>query len=228
MNKKWFVVIFIILALVDVVVGFSVRKKYVDIQPRSLSEKVEDESVFVLVTSSFKGINNEKFSLEKIIKDSDVIVKGTALRDRIYADQTILTAFNVTKVYKGDITNSKIYVFEPSYFLLNKRDKSFRAWWGYNLMKPGHEYILFLKKWKYTNFVRYNPYYRGKDIYIFTHNSAIDKFELNKSSVTKVINPEDSVKYGQVKDYEVFVYNKDELTEYYQLKEKVLNWISQN
>ncbi|BCS81817.1 hypothetical protein [Anaerocellum diazotrophicum] len=227
MNRKWFVVIFVILAL-DMVVGFLVKKSFINIETQTISENIKDQCVF-LNGGSFKGCNNENFSLlEKIIRDSEVIVKGTALSDRIYVKGSILTAFNVIKIYKGGIKNSKIYIFEPSYFNLGKYNNFF-AYYGYNLMKPGHKYILFLKKWKYTNFVRYNPYYRGKEIYIFTHNSAIDKFEINKSNITKVINFEDDIiRYGQVKDYEVFVYNKNELTEYYQLKENVLNWISQN
>ncbi|ACM59797.1 hypothetical protein B0S90_0964 [Caldicellulosiruptor bescii] len=227
MNRKWFVVIFVILAL-DIVVSFIVKKSFINTETQSVSENIVDQCVF-LNGGSFKGCNNENFSLEKIIRDSEVIVKGTALSDRIYLKGSVLTAFNVIKAYKGEITNSKIYIFEPSYFNLGKYNNYF-AYCGYNLMKPGHNYILFLKKWKYTNFVRYNPYYRGKEIYVFAHNSAVDKFEINKSNTTKVINLEGNIliKYGQVKNYEVFVYNKNELTEYYQLKDKVLNWISQN
>jgi len=220
-------VIFVILAL-DIVVSFIVKKSFINTETQSVSENIVDQCVF-LNGGSFKGCNNENFSLEKIIRDSEVIVKGTALSDRIYLKGSVLTAFNVIKAYKGEITNSKIYIFEPSYFNLGKYNNYF-AYCGYNLMKPGHNYILFLKKWKYTNFVRYNPYYRGKEIYVFAHNSAVDKFEINKSNTTKVINLEGNIliKYGQVKNYEVFVYNKNELTEYYQLKDKVLNWISQN
>lgn len=219
--------IFVILAL-DIVVSFIVKKSFINTETQSVSENIVDQCVF-LNGGSFKGCNNENFSLEKIIRDSEVIVKGTALSDRIYLKGSVLTAFNVIKAYKGEITNSKIYIFEPSYFNLGKYNNYF-AYCGYNLMKPGHNYILFLKKWKYTNFVRYNPYYRGKEIYVFAHNSAVDKFEINKSNTTKVINLEGNIliKYGQVKNYEVFVYNKNELTEYYQLKDKVLNWISQN
>lgn len=207
---------------------FYCKKSFINTETQSVSENIVDQCVF-LNGGSFKGCNNENFSLEKIIRDSEVIVKGTALSDRIYLKGSVLTAFNVIKAYKGEITNSKIYIFEPSYFNLGKYNNYF-AYCGYNLMKPGHNYILFLKKWKYTNFVRYNPYYRGKEIYVFAHNSAVDKFEINKSNTTKVINLEGNIliKYGQVKNYEVFVYNKNELTEYYQLKDKVLNWISQN
>ncbi|ADQ46795.1 hypothetical protein Calkro_1951 [Caldicellulosiruptor kronotskyensis 2002] len=227
MNKKWFVVIFIILAL-DIVIGFLVKKSFINTEIQSVSENIVDQCIF-LNGGSFKGCNNENFSLEKIIRDSEVIVKGTALSDRIYLKGSVLTAFNVIKAYKGDTKNLKIYIFEPSYLNLGKYNNYF-AYCGYNLMKPGHNYILFLKKWKYTNFVRYNPYYRGKEIYVFAHNSAVDKFEINKSNTTKVINLEGDklIKYGQVKDYEVFVYNKNELTEYYLLKDKILNWISQN
>lgn len=92
-------------------------------------------------------------------------------------------------------------------------------------MKTGGEYLLFLKKWQYTNFVRYNPYYRNKDLYVFTHNNALDKFEIKKALFSKMVNSDVGLKYGQVKDYEFFAYSKEELGKYNQLKEKVLKWI---
>lgn len=224
MSKKCVVIILVILT-VDLVVSFLVRKSFVD--PQTIAESEKDKCIF-LNGGSFKGWDNESFSLEKIIKDSDVIVKGIALSERIYLKDSVLTAFNIIKVYKGKVENSKIYIFEPSYFNLGKYNSYF-AYCGYNLMKPVHKYILFLKKWQYTNFVRYNPYYKGKEIYILAHNSAVDKFEISRSNVSKVINLENGIiKYGQVKEYEVFVYNKNELTEYYQLKREILDWISRN
>ncbi|MCM8819737.1 MAG: hypothetical protein NC925_02965 [Candidatus Omnitrophica bacterium] len=220
MNKKWILVILFILVL-DMVVGFSVKRSFID--TRTISEEVKDNCLF-LNGGSFKGTDNEKFSLEKLIKDSEVIIEGVASNDRIYLHGSVLTGLDVIKVYKGGIEDSRIYIFEPSYFNLG-RYNNFFALYGYNLMKPGCKYVLFLKLWQYTNFVKYNPYYRGKEIYTLAHNLAIDKFEISKSSFTKVINPEARIKYGQVKDYEVFVYDKNELTEYNQLKKRVLNWI---
>ncbi|WAM34346.1 hypothetical protein [Caldicellulosiruptor morganii] len=225
MNKKWLVVIFIILVL-DVTAGFLVKRTFLYVNSQTISEKIKDRCLF-LSGGSFKDCDIKKVSLEEIIKDSDVIVSGRALGDRIYVKSAVLTAFNVERAYKGRVTGSKVYIFEPSYFNLGKYNNFF-AYYGYNLMKPGHRYVLFLKKWKYTTFVGYNPYYRGKEIYIFAHNCAIDKFEINGSYITKIINPENNIRYGQVKDFEVFVYNKGELDEYYRLKKKVLNWISKS
>ncbi|WPX09446.1 hypothetical protein [Caldicellulosiruptor danielii] len=140
MNKKWLVVIFIILVL-DVTVGFLVKRTFFYVNSQTISEKIKDKCLF-LCGGSFKDCDIRKISLEEIIKDSDVIVSGRALSDRIYVKGAVLTAFNVVKAYKGKITNSKIYIFEPSYFNLGRYNNYF-AYCGYNLMKPGHQYVLF-------------------------------------------------------------------------------------
>lgn len=89
-------------------------------------------------------------------------------------------------------------------------------------MKCGEEYILFLKKWPYMDYMRYNPFYRNKDIYVLLHNGGIDKYCTTGVLFDKVLSPEQEYCYGQIAEYEVIAYSQEELNKYNKIKKQVL------
>ncbi|KGG80543.1 hypothetical protein Y919_05775 [Caloranaerobacter azorensis H53214] len=216
MNKKcvWIMVISILIALVTAII---VRTSIIDISDVKAADL---EKFRVMNGGSIREIN---LSLSDLINDSDVIVRGLALNERMYLHEATLTAFKVNTVYKGsqDIVGTNIYIFEPSSF--NFEYKFFRVYDGYSLMKDGNEYILFLKKWRYTEYLDYNPYYKNKDIYILAHNSGIDKYNVNANSFSEIMS-KDKKYYGQISQYDFYVYDKNEMDKYIKIKNEVLNY----
>ncbi len=207
-------VISILIALVTAII---VRTSIIDISDVKAADL---EKFRVMNGGSIREIN---LSLSDLINDSDVIVRGLALNERMYLHEATLTAFKVNTVYKGsqDIVGTNIYIFEPSSF--NFEYKFFRVYDGYSLMKDGNEYILFLKKWRYTEYLDYNPYYKNKDIYILAHNSGIDKYNVNANSFSEIMS-KDKKYYGQISQYDFYVYDKNEMDKYIKIKNEVLNY----
>ncbi|QIB26966.1 hypothetical protein [Caloranaerobacter azorensis] len=216
MNKKcvWIMVISILIALFTAII---VRTSIIDISDVKAADL---EKFRVMDGGSIRKIN---LSLSDLINDSDVIVRGSALNERMYLHEATLTAFKVNTVYKGsqDIVGTNIYIFEPSSF--NFEYKFFRVYDGYSLMKEGNEYILFLKKWRYTEYLDYNPYYKNKDIYILAHNSGIDKYNVKADSFSEIMS-KDKKYYGQIAQYDFYVYDKNEMDKYIKIKNEVLNY----
>ncbi|MFS8501043.1 MAG: hypothetical protein FWJ59_04470, partial [Caldicoprobacter sp.] len=192
-----------------------VRASFVDIQNMNLDDLLEYK------VSGGGPLYEEDISFSKLVADSEVIVKVVA-SERKFLQGTSLTGVKVISVYKGDsdLANSTIYVFEPCYF--NFESRLFFAYNGYNFMKCGEEYILFLKKWPYMDYMRYNPFYRNKNIYVLLHNGGIDKYCTTGVLFDKVLSPEQEYCYGQIAEYEVITYSQEELNKYNEIKKQVL------
>lgn len=214
MNRICILIMTLAIAAALVVAGM-VRASFVDIQNMNLDDLLEYK------VSGGGPLYEEDISFSKLVADSEVIVKVVA-SERKFLQGTSLTGVKVISVYKGDsdLANSTIYVFEPCYFDFEGR--LFFAYGGYNFMKYGEEYILFLKKWPYMDYMRYNPFYRNKDIYMLSHNRGIDKYCTAGVLFDKVLSPEQEYCYGQIAEYEVITYSQEELNKYNEIKKQVL------
>lgn len=214
MNRICILIMTLAIAAALVVAGM-VRASFVDIQNMNLDDLLEYK------VSGGGPLYEEDISFSKLVADSEVIVKVVA-SERKFLQGTSLTGVKVISVYKGDsdLANSTIYVFEPCYFDFEGR--LFFAYGGYNFMKYGEEYILFLKKWPYMDYMRYNPFYRNKDIYMLSHNRGIDKYCTAGVLFDKVLSREQEYCYGQIAEYEVITYSQEELNKYNEIKKQVL------
>ncbi|SFP80589.1 hypothetical protein SAMN05444406_10452 [Caldicoprobacter faecalis] len=214
MNRICILIMTLAIAAALVVAGM-VRASFVDIQNMNLDDLLEYK------VSGGGPLYEEDISFSKLVADSEVIVKVVA-SERKFLQGTSLTGVKVISVYKGDsdLANSTIYVFEPCYFDFEGR--LFFAYGGYNFMKYGEEYILFLKKWPYMDYMRYNPFYRNKDIYMLSHNRGIDKYCTAGVLFDKVLSREQEYCYGQIAEYEVIAYSQEELNKYNKIKKQVL------
>ncbi|MDI3476781.1 MAG: hypothetical protein PWQ59_306 [Thermoanaerobacterium sp.] len=219
MNKKYISIMLIFIA-VAFIVGFAVRTSFINAN----SVGVNDLEKFKIMRIG--TISEDNLSLSNLINDSDVVVRGKALDEKMYLHGATMRQFKVDIVFKGDkdIKDTTVYIFEPSYF--DFTHNLFYIYCGYNLMKDGEEYILFLKKWPYTNYLRYNPYYKNKNIYVLSHNNGIDKYSVNDHLLTKVVSDSQEF-YGQISQYDFCGYSKDEVNKYNKVKSEVLNYFVQ-
>lgn len=113
MIKKCILIISIFL-MVALITGIIVQNSFID--ANSISEGNKDNFSFLKGGSFTK----DNISFSNLIKDSEVIVKGVALRERMYLHGTTLTAFEVEKAYKGKAKNSKyIYLSQAISTLVN-------------------------------------------------------------------------------------------------------------
>ncbi|NYE57104.1 hypothetical protein [Carboxydothermus ferrireducens] len=215
MNKSSILVMSLVIVIALITAGV-VRASYVD------TDKISPDNLEKYKIISLGGINEGNLSFSDLVNDSEVIVKGIALDERKYLHGASLASFKVVSVYKGDrsLKDKTIYIFEPSFF--NFKYKTFYIYNGYNFMKNGDKYILFLKKWPYNRYVRYNPFYRNKDLYLLSHNSGIDKYNVNNVLFNKFVSEEQKY-YGQIKQYEFIAYSKEEVDKYNEIKRKVLS-----
>ncbi len=214
MNRICILIMTLAIAAALVVAGM-VRASFVDTQNMSLDDLMEYK------VSAVARLYEDDISFSKLVADSEVIVE-VAASERKFLHGTSLAGVKVISVYKGDsnLKNRTIYVFEPCYF--NFESRLFFAYNGYNFMKCGEEYILFLKKWPYMGYMRYNPFYRNKNIYVLLHNGGIDKYCTTGVLFDKVLSPEQEYCYGQIAEYEVITYSQEELNKYNEIKKQVL------
>ncbi|ADD02081.1 MULTISPECIES: hypothetical protein [Thermoanaerobacter] len=213
--NKIYVIVIVITIIIAVIVGGIVRASFVDTQKISLDDLMEYKVM------GGPWFYEKNFSFSDLVEDSEVIVKGTAL-EREFLHLSTLVGFRVVSVYKGNdsLKNKTIYIFEPSFF--NFKNKFFIIHNGYNFMKYGDEYILFLKKWPYLEYMKYNPFYKNKDIYMLTHNGGIDKYNTNNVFFDKILSSEQEYYYREIEEYEVIAYSKDELNRYNEIKKQIL------
>jgi len=222
MNKKYYVTVVFFIAI-SVIVAVTVRLSFIDF--KSL-ERMNKDNFKILrggniltIEKNNDIIENDNLSFSDLLNDAEVVVKGITLNERIYLHGATLTAFKVNKVYKGNISSKKIYLFEPSYF--DFKYSTFFIYNGYNLMRAGKEYILFLKNWQYKKCVQYHPFYKTKNVYILAHNSGIDKYSVNKSFEVKIVE-DDVVYYKQIKNLDFCACTNKEAEKYNELKKEVI------
>jgi hypothetical protein len=218
MRNKYVLVICMILVL-DLIVGFTTRLSFVDVD-KIPAETLQGYEV-VNAGGIFSNDAGGDVTLNSIMNDADCIIKAEFTGERKYLAETCLAAVKVEQCYKGDgdLEGKIVYIFEPSYF--NFENKLYFPYNGYNLMKTGEEYVLFLKRWQYSKYMQFNPYYKDKAIFVLPHNSAIDKYSTAGASFDKIIGDEQFL-YGDVAEYEFFAYSKDDLDKYNTIKEDVL------
>lgn len=214
MNKKYILIISLAILIALITAGV-VRVSFVDVN------KISPDTLGEYELLSVGGISEDNISFSRFLSASEFIVSGIALNERKFLHGASLEAFKVVSVYKGDssLKDKTIYIFEPSFFDFNNR--TFNVYCGYNLMKNGEEYILFLKKWPYSGYMRYNPFYKNKDIYILSHNSGIDKYNINNILFENYVSEKQKY-YKEIQQYDFIAYNKEEIAKYNEIKIQVL------
>lgn len=180
-------------------------------------ERANNLSVTTIPYENNQFFKDNVTSVEQLKNCSDTVIKvklyGSFKSQRFYF--STLTPVKVLNVYKGDSVkpNDIVNIFELFYF--DKED--FEIQKGYNMMAKDHEYILFLKKAK-------NPSYsvEGNKDFLYTPISSMyAKYDISSKTPVKVFNT-NSIKYKDVKDFEIITSDKKIVDKYLQFKGQVI------
>lgn len=228
MNKKniAFTIIFMSVFVSMIVLGILTRRSYVnDIDANryfndksiNLSISTYEEDI-TKVFIKFENLNSMR-DLEKV---SPIIVRvqvdSQAPRNRYYL--TTLTTVKIIKVYKGDINEELISIFEPIDVInMTDTDNMVGSLDGYNWMNKDKEYILFLRPLK-------DSHYGHGDIVYLPTSTILSKYQIDESKVSKLDKDKilsTNLKYTSVSGQEVFLYEDKSVDKFNYFKKVVLD-----
>jgi hypothetical protein len=165
---------------------------------------------------------NKVDSVEDLQAGSSIVVKVKL--DKNYQRQKyyecILSQVEIEKVYQGDLRiGDKINIFEPIDCYTNR---AVYCTDGYSMMQNDFEYILFLQPLKNTFF--------GENDYVYAPSSTTYGKYLCEDSEPRLFKSYEIVegdeaamlKYSEIKNEEVFLYDEEQYNKYIYLKKQVL------
>lgn len=164
--------------------------------------------------------NDNIIDLDDLITKDAIIIRAK-LNDSFQRElyyECVFSQLQILEVYQGDIEVGKcINIFEPV-------DCGFKDQMlctdGYSLMQSGDEYILFLKRLK-------NTYYDDEKYVYAPTSTRYSKYAIN-DRIPRLFTYEElegfsSLQYySEVKNEEVYLYEKEDYEKYLSLKEQVL------
>ena len=186
--------------------------------------------VFPIVLSAGEQLPEEYMyenigSIEDMIEESSNIVHVTATDD-INIDRTnVYRRVVVNSSYKGN-ARGDIYVYEPCHINLHRDAvNNYTLTYGYNLMQPGEEYILFLRDIGQPE--RDFHYAKTKQNAFLIANGAFGKYMVGNVGKTELLDVEKCTAamdtlYGEIRDYEYLAYLPEVLSQYIEWKTTVL------
>lgn len=166
-------------------------------------------------------LDNEKIqSVDDLLLNDVVVVKATlapnAKREIYY--ECILSRLEIVECYHGNLrAGDGIYCFEPADCGFTEQILCAD---GYSMMQEDKEYILFLKTLKNTYF--------GSDDYVYAPISTVyAKYPVDQKipklfTYEELEEPEHLHLYEQMKDQEIYLYDRKEYDKYLELKKEVL------
>lgn len=151
-NTKRYIGIFIILFAIACIIGIVTRFSYhgsITLKQLENRNDINEYSLQLDEDGESEDIFDSIHSYDELKKFSEVIAKIKVSEDRELYSDTIKTKVTVEDIYKNnnEIENVKeIYIYEP--FSFNEDLKVFSSTGGYQLMKTGEEYYVFLNSLK--------------------------------------------------------------------------------
>ncbi len=204
-------------------IGIIVRNTYVGYTSFEQMENKENlQKYYVQLTEEddrFATIEN----YDDLKGRADVIAKVSATdKRRMFPHTTTLTEVVVVETYKGKIESGQsIFIYEPAVFSYSV-SKSYRSGGGYQMMKQGEEYIVFLQKLKAAKGYKMSKNEKQTFLPI---SALFSKFPMKKGSVKliskKKIN-NGKYCYADVENLEIITSKREDLEKYLKIKEEVL------
>jgi len=211
-----------------VIVGRCTAKSYID--NVDLNEYLSNPELKVVYCGvgydedTNKGfIDGEKVEdIQDLESGSSIIVKvrlNESYERQLYYE-CVISQVEIEEVYKGDLkTGDKINLFEPADCYTNR---AIYCTAGYSLMQNDCEYILFLKSLKNTFF--------GEDDYVYAPSSTTYSKYLYDDREPKLFTSSEieegdettMLKYSDIKNEEIFLYDEEQYNKYIFLKKQVL------
>lgn len=228
-NKHSLIVYCLIVAIaigICAVIGRITAKSYVD--NTNLDDYLEKENVSVAYCDmGYDAVTNQGYLDNDKIKElddlitKDAVIVRAKLNDSIQRElyyECVLSQVQILEVYQGNVeVGTYINIFEPVDCGFNNQ---MLCTDGYSLMQLEDEYILFLKSLK-------NTYY-GEQKYVYAPTSTrYSKYAIN-DKVPDLFTYEELEGfsalqyYEEVKNQEIYLYEKDDYDKYLSLKEQVM------
>ena len=226
MKKKRIIIISAVTVVIAViiVVAMKYRKNH-----RQIIDNNKLDNVWVTQFYKFETVNllDEKEDMEGAYEDkSEYILKIKCTRDTKFDYQTCTEYGQVEKIFKGDgelKEGDNIVMDRSGYHLFTEESGvaggTDTASTGFvNFMKPGREYLVFIKEKVETELYDYDVY----TIEGFTIAPILCYEDIDNVIVPKK-GSDHAVPYELVKDNEVFMETEELEKEYYDFKHRIIS-----
>lgn len=223
---KIFGIIFVLLVVFCIVIGRITAGSYID--NVELEQYLSDQKVTVAycgmgydpVTNRGYINNDEIQGIDDLTTKDAVIVKArlnSEFQRKLYYE-CILSRIDIIECYEGNLKEGdSINIFEPVDCGFEDQILCID---GYSMMQPEKEYILFLKTLQNTYF--------GSDKYVYAPSSTLySKYQVDSDkpklfSYEELEEPESLHFYSEIKNQEVYLYEKEKYKKYLKLKDEVM------
>ena len=223
---KIFGIIFVLLVVFCIVIGRITAGSYID--NVELEQYLSDQKVTVAycgmgydpVTNRGYINNDEIQGIDDLTTKDAVIVKArlnSEFQRKLYYE-CILSRIDIIECYEGNLKEGdSINIFEPVDCGFEDQILCID---GYSMMQPEKEYILFLKTLQNTYF--------GSDKYVYAPSSTLySKYQVDSDkpklfSYEELEEPESLHLYSEIKNQEVYLYEKEKYKKYLKLKDEVM------
>lgn len=227
MNKKNILYVSFIVSCVfiAIVVGLFTRNSIKKIEFEDvLNDSESFEYSINGVMELYNGIyfDDKDMNTDKLISNSEVVVKVKCTEDREIQSGAVLTLVEVIETYKGAIHEQNIYIYEPIDIYVGKNNiKNVTLPLGCNLMKAGSEYVLSLRYFKAPE--NYKRTEKEKVAYIYT-NPIWSKLpmEVDENDYALVEQIEGTHSYLKIKHYEQIFMNTKERDSFFNIRKEIM------
>lgn len=158
-----------------------------------------------------------------LLDKSENIVRVKATDRFEIIGENFLHAVEIQEIYKGNIENKIIYVFEPIYLNLIKSNEYISSE-GYNIMRTDKEYILFLKP--FYQFQSYQNIKKDQDVYIL-ENFVFGKYNMTSYNNTISLKSElQPFNFKDIENFEFLTNSQEHLEEYLSWKKEIFDLLN--
>ena len=225
-TKLFFVIIFSLIPLC-ILFGIFIRSSYTGYKSFEQMEKMEtlsEYSVCLEDVESGSVFDRQVNDLDNMLELADAVVKVSATNERkLYPSEATKTKVIVEKVFKGNLKEGQsIFVYEPACFSYTA-SKAYSTTGGYQLMKAGEEYFVFLQNLQAVDGYTFSVQEKKTFLPSTTSYSKfpVAKGEMNIVDSQKLDNGE--YQYQEVQNLEIITSERNVLDKYKNLKQSVYN-----
>lgn len=226
-TKLYFLVIFFITALC-LLAGIVTRYSYTgyrEFDKMEKAEKLAEYSVQISEDRESEIFSTSIKNYNDLEKTADLIIKVSATNERkLFLHTSTKTKVIVDEVIKGNIkAGQEIYIYEPANFSYSI-SKSYQSLGGYQIMKQGEKYYLFLQKLKTAEGYKMSD--KEKHTYLPT-TAAFSKYPLKEGDLKTVDEKKlynDGYKYGEIENLEIITSEQKILLKYKKMRGQVFKY----
>lgn len=224
-TKIYFIAILCI-TVVCFIMGIIIRNSYTGYDTFEKMEKTENLQQYNIClrdAEDYDTFNTSVKNYSDLEKTSDLVAKVSATNERkMFPYTTTKTKVVIKEVFKGEAkTGQQIFIYEPVNFSYSV-SKSYNSTGGYQIMKEGEEYYVFLQKLKASEGYKMSD--DEKNSYL-PSTASYSKFSVKKGDL-KIVDGKKldncGYNYGEIQNLEIITSKRKNLLQYKKLKKEVL------